>query len=144
MKNTILLDKGQKIKVIGNPIKKHAVSALMKKNVMCGNIHKMNIVTNASVDRCKFDVGKISIDSTYNAICKITNTGHEKLIIYDVATSCGCTTVEYSRYPILPGQSSVLSINFKPLSKEHFSKRIFVRCNIEESPIVLEIKGDVI
>lgn len=43
--------------------------------------------------------------------------------IYDVATSCGCTTVEYDKRPILPGQSLNMSINFRPLSKEYFFKK---------------------
>ena len=46
----------------------------------------------------------------YNA--SLRNTGEEPLVIKNVNTSCGCTSVEYEKQPIAPGQEGNLSLRF--------------------------------
>ncbi len=46
----------------------------------------------------------------YNA--SLRNTGEEPMVIKNVNTSCGCTSVEYEKQPIAPGQEGNLSLRF--------------------------------
>ena len=68
--------------------------------------------------------------------------GYKALVILDVASSCGCTTVAYSMEPALPGKDIALEVVYKAEHPEHFDKTITVYCYTENSPLVLKISGD--
>jgi hypothetical protein len=76
---------------------------------------------------------------------KFKNDGKQPIIIKNVQSSCGCTTPEWSKTPVMPGKSGFVSAEFDPLERPGaFSKQIMVYNNITNDPITLEIKGDVI
>lgn len=64
------------------------------------------------------------------------------VLIQDVVTSCGCTSVTYPREPVKPDGKLVLEVIYKAEYPEHFNETITVYCNAESSPIQLEINGD--
>ncbi|MEL5893774.1 DUF1573 domain-containing protein [Bacteroides sp. GD17] len=70
------------------------------------------------------------------------NIGNKPLVIEDMNTSCGCTAVEYSKEPALPGKEIALNVTYKADHPEHFNKTITVYCNADTSPIVLKISGN--
>ena len=41
------------------------------------------------------------------------NTGQQPLVILHVASSCGCTRPQYSKTPIEPGDSGIVTVNYK-------------------------------
>jgi hypothetical protein len=43
---------------------------------------------------------------------RVRNVGSEPLVITDVSTSCGCTTLEYDKQPIAPGDEGRVSFRF--------------------------------
>ena len=89
--------------------------------------------------RIKEDGGKV----TYNF--KFKNTGKQPIIIKNVQSSCGCTTPDWTKTPVLPGKEGFVSAEFDPIDRPStFSKQIMVYNNITSEPITLEIKGDVI
>lgn len=72
----------------------------------------------------------------------IQNIGKQPLVINDVSTSCGCTSVGYSKEPIRPGDSIPLQVTYKADHPEHFGKTITVYCNANPSLVHLKIMGD--
>ncbi len=89
--------------------------------------------------RVKEDGGKISY--TF----KFKNNGKQPIIIKNVESSCGCTTPDWSRTPVLPGKEGFVSAEYDPIGRpEAFDKQITVYNNVTAQPIVLEIKGDVV
>ena len=60
-----------------------------------------------------------------------TNTGNETVTIEEIATSCGCTSVEVSENVILPGKAISLNVFFDPnFHKEpqgKFSRTVFIQ-----------------
>ena len=46
---------------------------------------------------------------------EFTNTGGEALIIQNVSTSCGCTTPEWTKEPVKPGQKGFVSAAYNPV-----------------------------
>ena len=72
----------------------------------------------------------------------LKNTGTNPLVVDNVSTSCGCTSVDYSKEPVRPGNSILLNVTYKADDPVHFDKTITVYCNAESSPVVLRITGD--
>ncbi|KON26510.1 hypothetical protein AC481_07065 [miscellaneous Crenarchaeota group archaeon SMTZ-80] len=72
------------------------------------------------------------------------NTGNMPFIINEVRTSCGCTTPEWTKEPVIPGQTGLIKVSFNPKGRPGpFSKSITINSNAERQPIVLKITGTV-
>jgi LEA14-like dessication related protein len=99
-----------------------------------------------SFEKTEHDFGKISEEKgsvTYEF--KFTNTGGSPVIVSNVKASCGCTTPDWSKDPILPGKSGFVKATYDPKNRPGaFSKSVTVTSNAENSTVVLIIKGDVI
>lgn len=97
-------------------------------------------------EKMDYNFGKIKEEAgpaNYNF--KFTNTGKIPLIIQGVQASCGCTTPEWSKEPILPGETGFIKVAYNPERRPGiFTKSITVNANVQKSPIVLTISGDVI
>lgn len=73
---------------------------------------------------------------------KLKNTGTDPLIITEVKASCGCTTPDWTKEPILPGKTGFVKASFNSKGRVgNFSKSITVTSNTKNSPKVLTIKG---
>lgn len=76
---------------------------------------------------------------------EFTNTGKIPLIIQGVEASCGCTTPEWSREPVLPGKTGFIKVSYNPEQRPGtFAKSITVNANVPRSFRVLTISGEVI
>ncbi len=92
------------------------------------------------------DFGKIKEEggpANYNF--NFTNTGKVPLVISSVNASCGCTTPEWSKDPVLPGKSGFIKVSYNPLNRPgSFTKTVLVVANIPAGSKMLKIMGDVI
>ena len=71
-----------------------------------------------------------------------TNTGNEPVVLSNVQASCGCTTPEWSREPIEPGEKGVVKAEYNPRNRPGvFAKSVTVTANDAEGTHVLHIKG---
>ncbi|HEY3389738.1 MAG TPA: DUF1573 domain-containing protein, partial [Prolixibacteraceae bacterium] len=97
-------------------------------------------------EKMDYSFGKIKEEgglANYNF--KFTNTGKIPLIIQGVEASCGCTTPEWSKEPILPGKPGFIKVSYNPEMRPGvFTKSITVNANTAKSPYVLTITGEVI
>jgi hypothetical protein len=76
---------------------------------------------------------------------EFTNTGKVPLILNDVKASCGCTTPEWTKEPVLPGKSGSIRVTFNPKNRPgSFSKTIQVNSNADLPVVTLVIGGVVI
>ncbi|MDE5761855.1 MAG: DUF1573 domain-containing protein [Bacteroides sp.] len=143
---TFLLDKDNKVLAIGNPIHNPKVKELYLKIIRGEQIEQENaskqIITKVGIDRTSVSLGNFNWQEEQKATFTLKNTGDKLLVIQDVATSCGCTTVSYSKEPIQPGKETTLEVAYKAERPEHFAKTITVYCNVEHSPLTLKISGD--
>jgi hypothetical protein len=75
---------------------------------------------------------------------EITNAGNEPLLIKDVEISCSCTTVDFPKQPILPGQKEKVSVNFNTTTVYGRQDRVvYLISNDPKSPAKLRYKGTV-
>jgi hypothetical protein len=74
-----------------------------------------------------------------------TNNGNAPLIIKDVRASCGCTTPEWTREPVLPGKRGHISVSYNPKNRPgSFNKGVVVTSNADVPSVKLLIKGVVV
>lgn len=89
-------------------------------------------------------LGKVELDSTSKWIVIVKNVGDSKLIITEAKSFCGCTTVDYTKDFIAPGDSGRVEIGFHAESEGVFMKSVNVYTNCESSKTVLSIEGEVV
>lgn len=63
------------------------------------------------------DFGTITEGDSVEHVFKFTNTGGFPLIVNNVTASCGCTTPEWPREPVKPGQKSFVRVKFNSRNK---------------------------
>lgn len=62
-----------------------------------------------------YDLGELSVEDDRQLLrVPFTNVGDKPLVVLEVRTSCSCTTVEYARGKILPGERGVLNVTVDP------------------------------
>jgi hypothetical protein len=73
------------------------------------------------------------------------NNAGRPVKILSVQASCGCTTPDWSKEPVLRGKSGFVKVTFDPRGKPgYFNKTLTVTTDLEAGPIVLQIKGQVV
>jgi hypothetical protein len=60
----------------------------------------------------KKDLGKVKKGDVVSADYEFINEGNEPLIISNYEVECSCTTVDFPKQPIAPGQSGKLTVKF--------------------------------
>ncbi|MCD8179636.1 MAG: DUF1573 domain-containing protein [Tannerellaceae bacterium] len=81
-------------------------------------------------------------DATHSFVIK--NTGTAPLVITRVIALCGCTTPEWTKEPIAPGQTGEIKVTYDPKGRPGtFAKTINVYSNGKKGSYVLTIKGEV-
>jgi hypothetical protein len=93
----------------------------------------------------KHDFGNIKeVNGPASHIFTFKNAGNAPLVIQNVEVSCGCTSPEYSKEPVLPGKSGIVKATFDPTGRPYtFDKNLTVISNAENNRVVLNIKGNV-
>jgi hypothetical protein len=75
---------------------------------------------------------------------KFTNTGNAPVVISNVQASCGCTTPDWSKTPVLPGKTGFIKASYNSAGRPGvFNKSITVTSNAATPSKVLFIKGNV-
>ena len=75
---------------------------------------------------------------------KINNAGGAPLVLTRVIASCGCTTPEWTKEPIAPGNSGDIKITYDPKDRPGpFAKTISVYSNGKTGSFILTIRGEV-
>ncbi len=70
-----------------------------------------------TLEKTSHDFGNITQGDVVERIFAFTNTGNEPLIITNIQTSCGCTTPEWPRNPIMPGGKGEIKVGFNSAGK---------------------------
>lgn len=72
------------------------------------------------------------------------NTGASPLILTNVRAGCGCTTPEWNRQPIAPGEKGSIKVSFDPRNRPgSFVKSVTVNSNAQNAVLSLTVRGNV-
>jgi hypothetical protein len=91
-----------------------------------------------------FDFGQIKQNIPVEATFELENIGTGPMIIQRVESSCGCTTADYRRSPIMPGEKTTVGATFDAKAMGQFSKSITVTLNDGNQPYILRFSGAVV
>lgn len=98
--------------------------------------------TSYKIDTESYDFGEMVEGDAASHEFLITNTGKEPLIISTVRPSCGCTTPDWTKEPIMPGKTGVIKASYGTQGRVgSFNKSVTVSTNGEPSNYTLYIRG---
>ena len=97
-------------------------------------------------DKTQHDFGKVNEgDGAASYDFQFTNVGTTPLIIQSVKTPCDCTTPEWTKQPIRPGETGFIKVSYDVKGRPGvIDKTITVHSNSSSSPDNLRIIGEVI
>ncbi|MDO7845902.1 DUF1573 domain-containing protein [Hymenobacter sp. M29] len=76
---------------------------------------------------------------------KFKNTGNQPVVIANVQASCGCTTPDWTKTPVLPGKVGIIKAMYSSAGRPGvFNKTVTVTSNAADPSKVLSIKGSVL
>lgn len=145
---TFLLDKDNKVILIGSPVNSPQMWNLYKQmikgeeNISSVDSEGKLPITSLEIEKRILELGELKIGETNIARFSLRNTGYKPLVLTNVDSSCGCTVPKWSRKPIDPNETTEIVVQVIPDNKGYFRKTITVYCNVESSPIVLQISGE--
>ena len=91
------------------------------------------------------DFGKITQGDKVNYKFSFTNTGKTPLIISSAVASCGCTTPDWPKAPIKPGESGLINVTFNSMGKKGLQdKMITITANTNPPQNVVHLIGEVL
>ena len=136
---TFLLDSLNRVVAIGNPVHNAKVKELYL-SLLTGKRKDVSFMMKTSVelDKTVADLEDVHWKEIQTATFELKNTGENMLVLHDVDTSCGYVKVEYSKEPVRPGKTLI----YKAEHPEQINKTISLHCNVENSPVHLQIKGN--
>ena len=83
-------------------------------------------------DRKIHDFGTIEDGVPQETIFSYTNTGDAPLVISEIKSTCGCTVPQdWSRAPLLPGESSQFTVKFNGKGANKTTKTVTVNANTQ-------------
>ena len=140
---TFLLDKNNKVAVLGNPVHNTAVKDLYLKQITGKATPNKNIPkTTAEVTQTEIDFGTFDKSEIKQTTIEVKNTGDCPLVIVDVSTTCGCTAATYDKRPANPGETLRVGIKMTPKDTGFFDEVVTIKYNsLNNQHVKLKIKG---
>ncbi len=95
-------------------------------------------------DESAFDFGKVKEGEVVEHTFTFKNTGNAPVILSEVNASCGCTTPDYSKNPVLPGKTGEVKVAFNSSGQVGKQQKIVtVMSNAENAITTVQIRGEV-
>ena len=74
------------------------------------------------IEPAEWNFGRINAtDGPVKRTFKFTNTGSETFVIERVSTSCGCTSLNYTKNPVPPGGHGTITVEYNPAGRSGIS-----------------------
>lgn len=139
---TFLLDKENRVLVVGNPVNNTAIRELYLDILLNRKIVNLS-TTQISLSKNIMQLGNIKQDSIVKSSVILQNIGNTSFVILGADVSCRCVSVKIDKSPILPSQKRELLIEYKPKEKGLINESVVIRGNIS-NPVEIIVRGDVI
>jgi hypothetical protein len=93
----------------------------------------------------KIDMGEIKFGIPASCNFDVQNISSDTLILQNVRVGCHCTTVEWTKTPIAPGESGTIKATYDALKEGPYYKIITVATNFDpKQPVALTLVGTVL
>ena len=139
MFQTFLLNKDNRVKVIGNPIHNLSVKELYLKEIAGIKDTDTLALTQLVSDQEEYDMGIVAENETKRQKVLLKNTGDVPFVIKGITTSCDCTTAEYDWKEIAPDEQKEIVVSYKGEEPGDFWRTV----NIPDQSLTLSFVGKV-
>jgi len=138
---TFLLDRDNKVVLIGNPIYNFSIKDIYV-NYFTGDESPSSTIadTKAEVENPVISMGTLGKGESKEGVFIVKNTGNRPLVILDAVTTCGCAEVSFDKRPVPPGESVEIQVKMTPKEDGFFDETITLKSN-SENLLRLKIKG---
>lgn len=134
---TFLLDRWNRVCVIGDPLGKRKVRKLYYSKITQGNI----VLQDSGEKIHEIKLGSVGRGNTVTAFMKLRNNGNDTLRIKDVITGCECTSASLSSYKVAPGEQSEVTIDFHDTVPGEFYRTVTIEYFNRQSTTTIELSG---
>ena len=117
--------------------------ALLVDNDPFANIKLAANDTLIRFDTPMINIGILKIGEEKSLSFKYKNTYVEPIALTNVVVSCGCTSVEWSKEPLMPGNERGIDVVYQAKQKAVVFEKILVYCDKSSIPIEIAIVGEV-
>ena len=146
--HTFLLDKDNRVVCIGNPIHNEKVKELYLSILDPKSNSSKQIgdtaLTQVELASTSFDLGQMKLGESKEVKIPIKNIGSVPLKLTGFDVSCGCTNVQYDKSPTPSDSTNIVILTYHADEPGSFSKTVSIYGNINSSPLVLTLTGNII
>ena len=124
-------------------IYRNAITALLLAFSCMAASAQTKITDGLVIDKTVHNFGDILLaNGPVSCQFSLKNTGSKPAVIYNVTTTCGCTDVEWTREPIMPGKSGKISVTYSNDEGPYpFDKSLTVYLSDVKKPVILKLRG---
>ena len=139
---TFLLDKDNKVKVIGNPIQNLAVKDLYLKYIT-GSTSQKQTATTLEAEQTEYDLGSVPTGTTKQQTVTVRNSGSTVFKLKGFTTSCDCTEATCDWQELQPGESGTFTISYQAEEPGDFYRTVELYGNIPDNALQFSFIGTV-
>ena len=146
MYQCFLLDKENKVICIGNPVHNRKIRDIYLSTISSGKYNpsvQPSGITRIEADKTEFDLGSLKEGDSRKICVTIRNIGKLPLIIHDTRTSCGCVQINYIKRPVASGNTTEINLTYHADKTGPINKTVSIYGNIDSSPLIVHLKGEV-
>lgn len=125
------------------------ISQLENNSVVPANVQSTTAVDPSSLgafkfEELEFDFGTIAEGKIVEHVFNFVNDGQAPLVISNVTASCGCTTPDYTKTPVKPGETGFVKVAFNSTGKPGTqAPTVSIQANTSPNVNRLRLKGNV-
>ncbi len=95
-------------------------------------------------EEVKYDFVSVTQGGIVDHVFKFKNTGTAPLIISNIGVSCGCTTPEWTKTPVMPGKTGTIAAHFNTAGKMGMQTKVLtIESNATAGSTTVSLVGDV-
>ncbi|QDA61355.1 DUF1573 domain-containing protein [Hymenobacter jejuensis] len=95
-------------------------------------------------EEMKYDFGSIKQGDIVEHTFKFKNVGTQPLVISNIGVSCGCTTPDWTKDPVMPGKSGIVTAKFNSTGKIGMQNKVLtVESNSAAGNAMVSLVGEV-
>ncbi|MBC8603074.1 DUF1573 domain-containing protein [Parabacteroides acidifaciens] len=130
---TFLLDKDNKVKVIGNPVHNLAVKDLYLKQITGIQDKEVLPTTTLEPEKSEYDFGTVKEGTIKKQIVTVRNTGSSLFKLKGFTTSCDCTEATCDWKELQPGESGTITVSYEVEQPGDFYRTVDIYGNIPKA-----------
>ncbi len=124
-------------------MKKHIISIFILLAAFCSLNAQTKLENGVVINKIVHNFGDIMLGSgPVGCTFTLTNDNERPAIIYNVATTCGCTDIVWTREPIRKGEKGEIKITYSNDEGPYpFDKSVTLYMSDLKKPVILKLRG---